>query len=120
MASFKAVDAIEVRIWGARVGAAALDPGLGCYAFEYDRAWRARGIELAPFTLPVSATPPLFVFPGLSRETYMGLPGMLSDALPDHFGNQLIDAWMARRGIPPGRVTALGNPPAFSGLQKWS
>lgn len=107
MATFKAVDAIEVRIWGTRVGAAALDPSLGCYAFEYDRAWRAKNVELAPFTLPVSATPPLFVFPGLSRETYMGLPGMLSDALPDHFGNQLIDAWMARRGIAPGQVTAL-------------
>lgn len=33
---YKAVDVIEVRIWGRRVGAVALDPGLGNYVFEYE------------------------------------------------------------------------------------
>jgi serine/threonine-protein kinase HipA len=32
---------------------------------------------------------------------------MLADALPDDFGNSLIDAWMARHGIPRDRITPL-------------
>ena len=37
-------------------------------------------------------------FPELNRETYHGLPGLLADALPDRFGNRIIDAWLARQG----------------------
>jgi serine/threonine-protein kinase HipA len=32
---------------------------------------------------------------------------MLADALPDDFGNSLIDAWMASKGISASQVTAL-------------
>ena len=28
----------------------------------------------------------------------MALPGLLSDALPDRFGNKLIDVWLAETG----------------------
>jgi serine/threonine-protein kinase HipA len=37
-------------------------------------------------------------FPELNRVTYHGLPGLLADALPDRFGNRIIDAWLARQG----------------------
>ncbi len=40
--------AVEVRIWGRTVGAAARDPATGCYAFENSPSWRRTGIELAP------------------------------------------------------------------------
>jgi serine/threonine-protein kinase HipA len=33
---YKPVDAIEVRVWGKKVGAVALDPNLRFYAFEYE------------------------------------------------------------------------------------
>ena len=107
MARFKHVEVIEVRIWNQRVGAVAADPAVGAYVFEYDDNWLAKGIELAPFTMSISAAEPAHVFPGLSRETFMGLPGLLSDALPDRFGNQLIDAWMARHGYTPEQITPL-------------
>lgn len=107
MARFKHADVIEVRIWGQRVGAVAADPGVGAYVFEYDEKWLSKGIDLAPFTMPVAGAERLFVFPSLSKETFMGLPGMLSDALPDRFGNQLIDAWMAQHGYTPDQVTPL-------------
>jgi len=41
----KPVDVIEVLLWGKRVGATAADPALGCYAFEYEPAWKRRDIE---------------------------------------------------------------------------
>lgn len=97
---------IEVRIWDKTVGALAADPKLGCYAFEYDPAWRRLGIELAPIMIPTTARETVVAFPALS-ESYQKLPGMLSDALPDAFGNALIDAWMASHGVTKESITAL-------------
>jgi serine/threonine-protein kinase HipA len=98
--------AIEVRIWGQRVGAVAADARAGCYAFEYAAAWQRQGIELAPLTMPLGAQP-VFLFPTLSEPSFKRLPGLLADALPDDFGNALIDAWMAQRGVPKSAVTTL-------------
>jgi serine/threonine-protein kinase HipA len=103
----KHVSVIEVRLWGQRVGAVALDPRLGYYAFAYAPAWRRTGIELAPLTLPLSDRSATFIFPNLPDATFHRLPGMLADALPDAFGNALIDAWMAERGLTKSEVTTL-------------
>jgi serine/threonine-protein kinase HipA len=37
----------------------------------------------------------------LSFETYKGLPGLLADALPDKFGNAIINQWLAGQGRTP-------------------
>lgn len=105
--AFKPVDVVEVQIWGKRVGAVALDKNKNYYAFEYDPKWVKRGIELAPLQMPLSAARDPFLFTGLPEATYQRLPAMLADALPDRFGNALINAWMAERGIASDRVTAL-------------
>lgn len=98
---------IEVRIWGKRAGAVAPDPRLGCYVFAYDPAWKQGGIELAPLTMPLSDTRPVFAFPYLAEPSYKHLPGLLADALPDDFGNALIDAWMATKGVEKRAITTL-------------
>jgi serine/threonine-protein kinase HipA len=103
----KHVPVIEVRIWGQRAGAIALDPRLGYYAFAYEPAWQRTGIELAPFTMPLDDRRSAFIFPNLPEATFLRLPGMLADALPDDFGNALIDAWMADHGIARSEVTPL-------------
>ena len=97
---------IEVRIWANRVGAGAPDPRLGCYVFAYDPLWRKSGIELAPITMPNDSRT-TFAFPNLSEPSYKRLPGLLADALPDDFGNTLIDAWMSRKGVEKRNVTVL-------------
>ena len=104
---FKPVNAIEVRIWGRMVGAVALDPRLGYYAFEYDPKFVASGVELAPLKMPLAGAHDPFVFTDLPELTFKRLPAMLSDALPDDFGNSLIDAWMARQGVQKQNITAL-------------
>lgn len=103
----KQVPVIEVRIWGKRVGAVALDPKLAYYAFAYDPAWRRMGIELAPLMMPLDQGETPFIFPSLPEATFYRLPGLLADALPDNFGNALIDAWMAEQGIVKTAVTSL-------------
>jgi serine/threonine-protein kinase HipA len=40
----------------------------------------------------------IFSFPALNNDTFLGLPGLLADALPDKFGNSIIDTWLARNG----------------------
>ncbi len=97
---------IEVRIWNQSVGAVAADPALGSYVFEYSPVWRKQGIELSPVLLPTTGPQSSFVFPNLP-DSFHRLPGLISDALPDDFGNALIDAWMAKHGVAKGAVTAL-------------
>lgn len=103
----QSVDAIEVRVWGMRVGAVALDPPLGHYAFEYEPAFAARGIELAPLMMPTTRGRAPFIFPALPVTTYRRLPPMLADALPDRFGNALVDAYLQSEGMRTVDITAL-------------
>jgi len=104
---YKPVEAIEVRLWGKTVGAVALDPKLGYYAFEYDPVFLKSGVEPAPLTMPLATARDPYIFTDLPEMTYKRLPAMLADALPDDFGNNLIDAWMARKGVDKSNVTAL-------------
>lgn len=101
------IQAIEVRIWGKTVGAVALDPRLGYYAFEYDTRFLKSGIDLAPLAMPLAKGNELFVFTDLPDLTYKRLPALLADALPDDFGNSLIDTWMAGKGVEKSAITAL-------------
>ncbi len=99
MAGF--VDAAFVNIWGRTAGAVAWDRDRGYATFEYDPAFLDSGLDLAPLHMPLQEAlrgGVRFAFPQLSRRTFRGLPGLLADALPDRFGNRLIDAWLARQG----------------------
>jgi serine/threonine-protein kinase HipA len=86
----------EVRLWGSQVGALAYNPLNGISTFEYSKLWREKGVEIAPLHMPLSAQK--YQFPGLSVETYRGLPAVFADVLPDDFGNAVINAWLAREG----------------------
>lgn len=97
--------AVEVRAWGRPVGAVALDPSTGCYAFEYTPTWLRTGVELAPLYLPLRAG--TVEFPDLPAATFHRLPALLADALPDAFGNALVDAWMAEHGVQVSAITSL-------------
>ena len=101
------VPVIEVRAWEKLVGALAPDPQLGYYVFAYDPSWRRLGIELAPLTMAVRDARETFVFPSLPEATFRRLPAMFADALPDDFGNALIDAWMAEHGTTKSEITTL-------------
>ena len=103
--SYVPADLIEVSAWGRLVGAVLFDPSSNVYAFEYDDEWVRSGADLAPLHMP--RLPGVFEFPELSRQTYYGLPAMIADSLPDSFGNALVTAWLAERGIDPRQITAL-------------
>jgi serine/threonine-protein kinase HipA len=95
----------EVRLWGRTIGAVSLLDGEDVAAFEYDAAFARSGIEVSPLVMPLSRR--VYRFPELSRQTFLGLPGLLADSLPDRFGNALIDAWLASQGRQPGSFNAV-------------
>ncbi|MFZ5483601.1 MAG: type II toxin-antitoxin system HipA family toxin [Pseudomonadota bacterium] len=95
----------EVRLWGKTIGAVSLLDGEEVASFEYDAAFAQSGIQVAPLVMPLARR--VYRFPELARPTFHGLPGLLADALPDKFGNALIDAWLASQGRQPGSFNAV-------------
>ena len=90
------VRAANVFLWGKKAGAVAWDDRRNIASFEYAPEFLQNGFDLSPLVLP--RRPGIFTFPALNRDTFHGLPGLLSDSLPDRFGNALIDLWLARQG----------------------
>ncbi len=95
----------EVKLWGKTIGAVSLQEGEEVAAFEYEQEFAESGIQLSPIVMPLSRR--VYRFPELSRQTFMGLPGLLADSLPDKFGNSLINAWLASQGRQPGSFNAV-------------
>jgi serine/threonine-protein kinase HipA len=101
------LNVVEVRIWEQSVGAVApLQGRPGFYEFQYTPAFQNSGPELSPLRMPLKAKQ-RFSFPGLAQDTFHGLPGLLADALPDKFGNALIDEYLSRHGTPTEEITTL-------------
>ncbi len=95
------IDTAVVRLWGHEMGAVSWLEDRGCAVFEYAPAFLEQGLDVSPIHMSLAAArhgDGLFSFPGQNRDTFLGLPGMLADALPDKFGNRLIDVWLARQG----------------------
>lgn len=95
-----------VKIWGQIAGAVAWDENRGLASFEYEPRFLAENIDLAPIKMPITANRRIYSFPELiasrnsNHDTFKGLPGLLADALPDRYGNQLINIWLAQNGRP--------------------
>ncbi len=90
-----------INLWGERVGAVAWDTNTQTASFEYDPKFIAKNWEVAPLKMPLNQANQIFSFPDLVRNTtFKGLPGLLADVLPDKYGNQLINAWLAQNGRP--------------------
>jgi serine/threonine-protein kinase HipA len=96
----------EVWLWGSPIGVVSLAEDESTARFEYDPGFASSGIEVAPIAMPLAAGR-AYRFPGLSAESFSGLPGLLADSLPDRYGHALIDAWLATRGREPGSLDAV-------------
>lgn len=93
-----------VKIWGETVGAVAWDSENELASFEYDSKFKSFNWDLAPLKMPIKSNNSIFSFKELRKsrnaefDTFRGLPGLLADVLPDRFGNQLINVWLAQKG----------------------
>ena len=92
-------NAANVYLWGTHVGTVSLQDGNPIAAFQYTDAFRGMGVEISPVRMPLS--PAVFSFPDLPIQSFHGLPGLLSDSLPDKFGNKVIAAWLREQNKSP-------------------
>ena len=70
-----------IRLWGKDIGAVTWLEDRQFAVFQYMPDFIGSSIELAPVFMPLRADP--YQFPGLARDAFKGLPGMLADCLPD-------------------------------------
>ncbi len=104
------VDAAEVKIWGELAGAVRWDTDQQLASFQYDKKFLTKGYDLSPIKMPVKNGDRIYSFPELRKAkdeqiaTFKGLPGLLADALPDKYGNQLINIWLAQNGRAPNSM----------------
>jgi len=93
-----------IKIWDQTVGAVAWLESKGLASFEYDPKFVELGWELSPLKMPFPTRKRIYSFPELRAsqnsefDTFKGLPGLLADVLPDKYGNQLINSWLAQNG----------------------
>ena len=87
----------EVRIWGHTAGMVLWNGNTQSAVFEYDPSFERFGWNLSPIVMPLTPHRS-FQFTMLSKETFLGLPGLLADALPDTYGKALLDRWLATMG----------------------
>ena len=95
----------EIRLWGTVIGAVSLDDQNRTADFEYNPSFVQSGIQLSPVVMPLKKG--IYRFPDLPYETYHGLPGLVSDSLPDKFGNSIIDVWLSKQGRLPESFNAV-------------
>jgi len=102
-----------VKIWGQTVGAVAWDEDQGLASFEYEPKFISMKLDLSPVKMPIQSNQRIFSFPELRAsknseyDTFKGLPGLLADVLPDKYGNQLINIWLAQNGRPENSMNPI-------------
>ena len=94
-----------VYLWGTRIGTVVQEDSARAAVFTYERDFLRSGIEVSPLWMPLSERN--YSFPGLSRESFRGLPGMLADSLPDRYGTRLLERAFAERGRAAESILAV-------------
>lgn len=87
----------DIYLWQNHVATVAWDERRLSSRFEYTPDFVESGMELSPLMMPLMPHR-VYQFPELSQDTFIGLPGLLADALPDAFGKALLDKWLALSG----------------------
>lgn len=91
------VTTADVYIWAQKVGTVLWNESRVCANFEYTPEFIRSGLEVSPIMMPLAKK--IYSFQDRdSVNTFLGLPGMLAEALPDAFGRALLDNWLAAQG----------------------
>lgn len=96
---------VNVYLWDTFVGSVSAAEGNPFVRFEYSPDIRNLGVEISPYRMPLSGG--VYSFPDLSLQSFHGLPGLLSDSLPDKFGNKVIAAYLRSRKLNPEDLTSI-------------
>lgn len=101
---------LNINLWGKTIAATTWDEDREVGVIEFNDTLIREGLDVAPLMIPledIARGERIFQFPALGRKTFKGLPGLLSDSLPDDYGNRIIDEWFASRGRTAGEITPI-------------
>lgn len=87
----------NIKIWDNIVGYLLWREETETATFEYAPEFKRLGLDLSPIEMPISQQR-VFAFSNISKETFLGLPGLFADSLPDAYGKALLDRWLASNG----------------------
>ena len=107
------IESADVILWGTRIGCVVRRDGVPYAEFEYAPDLIGCGIEPSSIEMPVASR--VYKFPSLPYASFHGLPGLLSDSVPDKFGNAVIDIWLKTQGRAPVRGQGFTGPAWRSG-----
>lgn len=97
---------VEVKLWGMPIGYLFWDKKKEVAIFEYEPSFLEKGLDIAPFTMPINSPRSKKHIPwtGDKDKLYLGLPPMIADSLPDKWGHSLFRAWLRDNHIPTKKV----------------
>lgn len=97
---------VEVKLWGTTIGYLGYAPRQNEIAtFEYSDHFYQSGIQISPILM--TSNRKIHTFQSISQKSFKGVAGIFADSLPDKFGNQLIDLFMAQKQISSDEITTL-------------
>lgn len=98
----------DVNLWGKNVGTLFWDKTNELASFQFEDKFINSGLDLSPIIMPLgSSKGEVYSFAENNTKCFKGLPGLLADALPDDFGNQIINEWFTSKGFSEVRITPL-------------
>lgn len=100
------VEAAKISLWGEPAGAVTWDEKRSIAFVEFFPSFSKKSLDISPIHIPIRQSEGvIYSFPELNRKTFHGLPGLLSDSLPDDFGNRVINSWFKQNNIEAGSFT---------------
>lgn len=99
---------VDIKLWGKSIGSLMWDRNRDLASFQYDDHFIRLGQDVSPILMPLkNSAGMIYQFPENKNNCFKGLPGLISDSLPDTFGNQIINEWFASRGLSDQDITPL-------------
>jgi serine/threonine-protein kinase HipA len=107
---------LKVRLWNKDVAVVNWNKEKGFATMEFFDSFIRENLDIAPLFMPLEELlrgNKIFSFPLHRNKTFKGLPGLLSDSLPDDYGNSIIDEWFAAKQMsvqvtPLDRLSYIG------------
>lgn len=93
----------NIHLWGEKIGTVVQMNNRKTF-FQYSKGFLSRGLEPSPIHLPVVSEP----YETTSLIQFSGLPGFLSDSLPDNYGARIMEKhFIDQFGIPPYEISPI-------------
>lgn len=92
---------VNITLWDEKVAVIAWNKNLEVGVIEFYDSFIKKELDIAPIMMPLKDLKRgerIFSFSNLKNKTFKGLPGLIADALPDDYGNSIIDEWFASKG----------------------